>query len=127
MSWLKVLDCTLRDGGYCNEWRFGASNAWQIVRRLAEAQIDIIECGFITNRVNYHPDVTKYATFEQAGAMIPEDREGKCFVCMINYGEYELEGSGNSLPWEANSRPSASCRLKIWISSFRSAHSLGSS
>lgn len=95
LSWLKVLDCTLRDGGYCNEWRFGASNAWQIVRRLAEAQIDIIECGFITNRVNYHPDVTKYATFEQAGAMIPEDREGKCFVCMINYGEYELDDIPN--------------------------------
>lgn len=91
MSWLKVLDCTLRDGGYCNAWRFGNQNAHEIINRLAEAGIDIIECGFITKRVQYDPDVTKYTTFEEATAMLPREREGKRFVCMINYGEYPLE------------------------------------
>ena len=27
MSDIKVLDCTLRDGGYINSWNFG-NNAW---------------------------------------------------------------------------------------------------
>ncbi len=91
MGCLKVLDCTLRDGGYCNEWRFGGQNSRKIIRSLVEAGIDIVECGFITNRVTYDPDVTKYTTFDEAAANLPDDRHGKLFVCMINYGEYDLE------------------------------------
>lgn len=90
MGYLKVLDCTLRDGGYCNEWRFGSRNSHKIIRGLVEAGIDIVECGFITKRVAYDPEVTKYTTFAEAAGMIPENRHGKMFVCMINYGEYDL-------------------------------------
>lgn len=91
MGYLKVLDCTLRDGGYCNEWRFGNQNIRTISAALTEAEVDIVELGFLTNRVSYDPDVSKYADLSQAAAMIPEDRAGKLFVCMVNYGEYRLE------------------------------------
>lgn len=91
MGYLKVLDCTLRDGGYCNEWRFGSQNSRKIIQSLVEAGIDIVECGFITNRVTYDPDVTKYTTFTEAAAVLPDDRNGKLFVCMINYGEFDLD------------------------------------
>lgn len=91
MGYLKVLDCTLRDGGYCNEWRFGERNVHTISSALVEAGVDIIELGFLTNRVSYDPDVTKYTTVAEAGAMIPADRAGKLFVCMVNFGEYRLE------------------------------------
>lgn len=97
MGYLKVLDCTLRDGGYCNEWRFGSRNSRKIVCGLVDAGIDIVECGFITNRVTFDPDVTKYTTFAEAAEIIPEDRCGKLFVCMINYGEYDL----NDIPEHA--------------------------
>ena len=53
MNTIHILDCTLRDGGYCNEWRFGFENAKKITQGLQEAGIEIIECGFITNRVIY--------------------------------------------------------------------------
>lgn len=95
MGVLKVLDCTLRDGGYCNEWRFGNRNTKTIAASLVEAGIDIVELGFLTNRVSYDPDVTKYNDFAQMAAMIPEDRAGKLFVCMVNYGEYRLEDMPN--------------------------------
>lgn len=91
MGYLKVLDCTLRDGGYCNEWRFGQRNVGTISSALVEAGVDIVELGFLTNRVSYDPDVTKYTDLHQAAAMIPADRAGKLFVCMVNYGEYRLD------------------------------------
>ncbi len=48
MSSIQVLDCTLRDGGYCNQWKFGYENIKKIVTGLMEANIDIVECGFLT-------------------------------------------------------------------------------
>ena len=53
MSKIQVLDCTLRDGGYCNNRRFGFDNERKIVHGLVEANIDIIECGFLMNTVEY--------------------------------------------------------------------------
>lgn len=91
MAGIRVLDCTLRDGGYCNEWRFGFSNAAKIAQSLAEAGIDIIECGFLTDRVKYDPDITKFTEISQVRSIIPENRKGKKFVVMVNYGEYNAE------------------------------------
>ncbi len=91
MAFIKVLDCTLRDGGYCNEWQFGNENIKKIIARLSDSGIDIIECGFLTNRVYYHQDVSKFTTMEEAAAVLPADRGGKTYVCMVNFGEYRLE------------------------------------
>ena len=37
MNKVHILDCTLRDGGYCNEWRFGFDNIRKITSGLVEA------------------------------------------------------------------------------------------
>ena len=47
MSKIQVLDCTLRDGGYCNNCRFGFENEKKIVHGLVEANIDIIESMYL--------------------------------------------------------------------------------
>ena len=91
MNEIRLLDCTLRDGGYCNKWQFGFEQTKSITLGLVEAGIDIIECGFITNKVQYQPDVTKYNTLEQIANVIPKKREGKIFVAMMNYGEYNID------------------------------------
>lgn len=91
MERIRILDCTLRDGGYCNNWNFGFENIKKITLSLAEANIDIIECGFLTNRVDYKKDSSKFTDIRQIGEVIPENRDGKLFVCMINYGEYNAE------------------------------------
>lgn len=90
MNKVHILDCTLRDGGYCNEWQFGFENTKKIIDGLVEANVEIIECGFLTNTVEYNPDVTKFTSLEQISAVIPADREGKIFVAMMNYGEYDV-------------------------------------
>lgn len=90
MNKVHVLDCTLRDGGYCNEWAFGFDNAKMITSGLVDANVEIIECGFLTNRVNYQPNVTKFTTVVEAARIIPAKTEGKIFVAMMNYGEYDI-------------------------------------
>lgn len=91
MDIIKVLDCTLRDGGYCNDWKFGNTNIKKIVNGLIEAGIDIVECGFLTDRVTYNKDISKFTTVEEVASVIPKDRQGKSYVCMVNYGEYSLD------------------------------------
>lgn len=91
MNKVHVLDCTLRDGGYCNQWYFGFENIKKITNGLVEAGIDIIECGFLTNRVMYNPEVAKYNSVDQLSTVIPDCREGSLFVVMVNYGEFNID------------------------------------
>lgn len=91
MSRIKVLDCTLRDGGYCNQWNFGENNIKKIADGLENANVDIIELGFLTNKVIYNKDVSMYTSMDEVAKLIPNNRNGKIFVCMMNYGEYMLD------------------------------------
>ena len=49
MREIYVLDNTLRDGGYVNDWNFGEKNISGIIDKLVNSNVDIIECGFIKN------------------------------------------------------------------------------
>ena len=49
MGNVKLLDCTLRDGGYVNDWRWGFGAARDIVATLTRAGADIVEVGFLRN------------------------------------------------------------------------------
>ena len=60
MKHLYLLDCTLRDGGYVNDWGFGNMTIRSVITRLNNAGIDIIECGFLDSRVKYDKDRTLY-------------------------------------------------------------------
>ena len=91
MMQIRLLDCTLRDGGYCNNWIFGQNNIHKIVNGLLEANLDIVEVGYISQNKEFNIDRTQYTSFEQAGQFIPKKREGKIFVGMINYGEFNME------------------------------------
>ena len=42
MSKINLLDCTLRDGGYLNDWEFGQDNIINIFERL------VFVCGMFT-------------------------------------------------------------------------------
>lgn len=90
MNKIHVLDCTLRDGGYCNQWKFGADNIKKMIDGLVKANIDIIECGYISDKAAYDRNSTQYTDFEEVHTYLPEDKSGKIFVAMINYGDYDI-------------------------------------
>lgn len=81
----------MRDGGYCNNWEFGFENIKRIVKGLVTSGIEIIECGFLTDRTIHHDDITKFSTIEEIKDILPNRRGKSSFVCMINYGEYDVK------------------------------------
>lgn len=91
MNNIQVLDCTLRDGGYCNQWKFGYENIHKIVSGLLEANIDIVECGFLTDKVKYDCNMTKYTSLEECKFFIRSEYAQKQFVVMMNFGEYDVD------------------------------------
>lgn len=43
---LNLLDCTLRDGGYYNNWKFNLSDANKYLKGVYASEIDVVEIGF---------------------------------------------------------------------------------
>ena len=93
MKRVTILDCTLRDGGYCNDWKFGKNNIRRIVDGLTAANVDYIECGFLTNRQEYDSDRTKYTHLSQISKLLPNRDRKKMHLVMVNYGEYDVRSS----------------------------------
>lgn len=91
MNNIHILDCTLRDGGYCNAWRFGFENTKRIIKGLIDADIEIIECGFITNKTKHDSNTTQFNTLDEIAKVIPTNRNGKIFVAMMNYNEFDID------------------------------------
>ena len=46
MRQIKILDCTLRDGGYYNNWQFSVQKANKYLKKIYSAGIDVVEVGF---------------------------------------------------------------------------------
>ncbi|WP_319995456.1 aldolase catalytic domain-containing protein [Trichococcus shcherbakoviae] len=88
---ISVLDCTLRDGGYINQWQFGNKNISYILKNLVDAEVDIIECGYITAKTDYVDGSSQYDSVDRISQFIPANRKKSMFVGMINYNEYTLE------------------------------------
>ena len=89
MRRVQLLDCTLRDGGYCNDCHFGFENEKKIVNGLVESNIDVIECGFFKESIEYDSDYTRFNSLEQVGRIIPQNRGGKLFVVLADYGKFD--------------------------------------
>lgn len=56
MNNICLLDCTLRDGGYVNNWEFGLSNMLCVFERLVQSGVEFIEVGFLDDRESFNPN-----------------------------------------------------------------------
>lgn len=83
MGSFRLLDCTLRDGGYIIDWMFGKKNIQFILSNLNQAGIDYIECGFLKD-CEQNEDKTFFASPD----LVPKNYN--CTL-MVNYGEYPIE------------------------------------
>ncbi len=54
---IRVLDCTLRDGAYVTEGSFGENCIKNIIKNLNQANIDIIECGWLSKKKHNNGNV----------------------------------------------------------------------
>ena len=53
---IKVLDCTIRDGGICNQWQFDHGVVKRVYEALLESGIDYMEVGYKTRAGLVDPD-----------------------------------------------------------------------
>lgn len=87
---MRILDCTLRDGGYINDFRFGEEVIQGVVSKLTDASIDIIEVGFLKSGC-FDVDRTQYGSSEFAARVIGVRSPHAMYVGMIQYGKISEE------------------------------------
>lgn len=89
MAKKKVLDCTLRDGGYINNWNFGREIIKDIIYKLVISRVDYIEIGFLRD-CNYCSDVTLFNNISEAKNILPEVHGSTKFVLMALHNQYDI-------------------------------------
>lgn len=87
---IKLLDCTLRDGGYINNWEWGFHCARAIIRCLVRANVDFVEVGFLKNVNRYDENITVCNKIEELNSLIPTNSSGTCFSAMVMNGAYDI-------------------------------------
>ncbi|MEA3513001.1 MAG: 3-deoxy-manno-octulosonate cytidylyltransferase [Campylobacterota bacterium] len=87
---INILDCTLRDGGYINDWAFTNSQINNILNSLKQSKIDIIECGYLNNKKGRSNHSTLFDTTNTADSFINNIKTQKKVV-MINFGDYDID------------------------------------
>lgn len=52
---IKVVDCTIRDGGLMNDWKFSKELVKDVFKGLAMAGVDYVELGYRADKKQYNP------------------------------------------------------------------------
>lgn len=88
---IQLLDCTLRDGGYINEWKWGFATAKSIIHSLVSANVDIVEVGFLRNVNQYDENVTISNSIEDLNRLLPTNGHNTIFSAMAMRSNYDID------------------------------------
>lgn len=83
---INLLDCTLRDGGYLNDWDFGQSSILSIFRRLVKANVEAIEVGFLDDRRPYDKNRAIYPNTESICDFYKNESKENVFITAMTTG-----------------------------------------
>lgn len=86
----KLLDCTLRDGGYINDWNFGFHTIRDIIKKLVNSQVDYVEVGFLRN-CEYDRDKALFNNCAEIAPVLPEKRGNTMFSAMALHNKYDID------------------------------------
>lgn len=86
---IELLDCTLRDGAYIVDSQFGMPAIKGIVKKMQDANIDIIECGWLKN--NLHREGSSFFHVpDDLRPYLTEKSERSIYAVMIDWDRYAL-------------------------------------
>ena len=95
MKEIKLLDCTLRDGGYINDWEFGHSVITGTYKRLDAAGVDYIEVGFLDDRRSFDINRTIQPNTDSYNRIFTGmDKKHAIPVAMIDFGTCDISNIG---------------------------------
>lgn len=72
MNNIKLLDCTLRDGGHVTQGKFGENIIKAIISDLVHAKIDVIEAGFLWD-TETDSDTARFKNIRELKPYLPKD------------------------------------------------------
>ena len=87
---MQLLDCTLRDGAYIVDAKFGTSAIKGIIDKLQKANIEIIECGWLKN-AEHKIGTTFFHVPDDISMYVNRKSENSIFVAMIDWDRYDLD------------------------------------
>lgn len=87
---VELLDCTLRDGGYINNWNFKKETIKNIISALNKAKIENIECGYLADKS--FADSTIFSSVENFDRFFEslEIKNKANLFLMADYGKYDF-------------------------------------
>lgn len=85
----KLLDCTLRDGAYLLDKRFGDDIIKGIIRGLVKAKVDYIEIGFFQDD-GFGEGKTVFKDSKDAGRFVPDNKNGCEFTVLADYSRFSV-------------------------------------
>lgn len=93
MKNVRILDCTLRDGGRIFDCAFEDQETREISNRLADAKIDIIEVGFIRDgrKVTYKGNSTFFTDVDQIRPFVNREKKKTMYTAFIDFGMCDID------------------------------------
>ena len=90
---LKILDCTIRDCGYLNDWHFDLKLVRELYRAHSRSGVDFGEIGF--RRTDKYFDPKQYGpwkfTPEQLVSEVVKGISGPAISLMVDFGKIDIE------------------------------------
>ena len=83
MGNIALLDCTLRDGGYLNDWMFGEETVRNFGPLIAQTGVEFFEVGFV-KPCEFNIDRTVYPDIKSMASVIAPKQPGVDYVAMID-------------------------------------------
>ena len=83
MGKVYLLDCTLRDGGYVNDWRFGFETIKGFSKKISQTGIEIYEVGFLKG-ATYDPNRAIFPTIDSYKDVITPKNPNMKYVAMLD-------------------------------------------
>lgn len=89
MNHVKLLDCTLRDGAYLVDKKFGNTTIRGIINGLVKAKINYIEIGFLQDE-GFEEGKTVFKNSADARKFVPKEKGESEFAVLADYSRYSV-------------------------------------
>ncbi len=90
MNHAMLLDCTLRDGAYLIDKKFGDATTRGIIKGLVDTGIELIEIGFLQDD-EFGEGKVIFKNGAEAEKFIPVDRKNCLFTVLADYSRYSID------------------------------------
>ena len=89
MNHVQLLDCTLRDGAYLIDKKFGDNNIHGIIAGLLKSKVDLIEIGFFQDE-GFGEGKTVYLNSTDAKRFVPSNKGNALFTVLADCSRYSV-------------------------------------